>query len=647
METKTEKKENPLNTSEEIRNKAREELNRQLQGLLNDQPIEKLTDDNIEDEVNRLMEEVEVYEKNYIPKDIDENAFNELKKFEEEFGNDIEDDIEDEKDENNNSNNIKEKNEKLGETPSKKKTNFDLDLDLEDLEDIIEKDYKTNEKNKKSSNITQDKEIKELLNEYERQLDIEVAREVEREYKPKMDPNDVKRADTLLKNDPLLNEAIIQGIITREELILYIDYYEIFSLTTKAKKITSEHLKALDDLCIKNKQSSVDEDQSKQNNKKKEIDLNDEDAIGRLTSEIEKKLESSEDILNQKLDYEKIMMNSGNNNTKNVYNQNLKDILDKYNNNKENNDNRRSNKSAKSDKSNISSIANKTGFTNATNYTNKNKINNAFNINDDNKGIINDKEEKRPLTTKSEISTFTTEELMSVPKYSYYKNNNNNKKEKEKGKKQININSNINLNLNNNNNDGNSNSSNNKNNNKTFYNNNKKNINNNTDIEIHKPKTPLKPISKDKNKTYRNNTNNNNNLNVSNSFNNNNNSLVFVTGKKTIPPIKNNNINNLKSKTNQRFDLFDDDGNPLNLGKFRSTRKELVKLKMGGKSKMHELFTNKPRNAEENEKLRQKFMDFIQTGKENNKNGGDVNSLKKSIVRKKIEDAQLFNKIKK
>ena len=79
----------------------------------------------------------------------------------------------------------------------------------------------------------------------------------------------------------------------------------------------------------------------------------------------------------------------------------------------------------------------------------------------------------------------------------------------------------------------------------------------------------------------------------------------------------------------------------------KSTRKELVKLKMGGKSKMHELFTNKPRNAEENEKLRQKFMDFIQTGKENNKNGGDVNSLKKSIVRKKIEDAQLFNKIKK
>ena len=110
METKTENKENPLNTSEEIRNKAREELNRQLQGLLNDQPIEKLTDDNIEDEVNRLMEEVDLYEKNYVPKEADENEFNELKKFEEEFGQvDIDDENEnedDEKEEKEDSNSI-------------------------------------------------------------------------------------------------------------------------------------------------------------------------------------------------------------------------------------------------------------------------------------------------------------------------------------------------------------------------------------------------------------------------------------------------------------------------------------------------------------------------------------------------------------
>ena len=170
MESKTENESNPLNTSEEIRKKAREELNRQLQGLINNKPIENFTDENIEDEVNRLMEEVDTYEKNYIPKEIDDNAFNELKQFEEEFGQEIEE--EDEKDEeeiekeekeeiintNNKPVNIKDSNNKTKNKNNKKekKTKFDLDFEIEDLEDIIEKDYesstnknKANKKNKK------------------------------------------------------------------------------------------------------------------------------------------------------------------------------------------------------------------------------------------------------------------------------------------------------------------------------------------------------------------------------------------------------------------------------------------------------------------------------------------------------------------
>ena len=91
--------------------------------------------------------------------------------------------------------------------------------------------------------------------------------------------------------------------------------------------------------------------------------------------------------------------------------------------------------------------------------------------------------------------------------------------------------------------------------------------------------------------------------------------------------------------------FLDEAPNPINLNKLRGTRKELVKLKMGNKSKMHELFSEKPRNLEENEILKQKFMDFILSGKENNKNP-EMNALKKSIVRKKIEDAQNFNKNK-
>ena len=109
----------------------------------------------------------------------------------------------------------------------KKKTKFDLDYEIEDLEDIIDNDYEDDKNKKKGKNknkdyndLLHDKEIKELMDAYEKQLNIEAEREVEKEYKPNIDENDVKRADKLLKKDPLINEALIQGLITKEELIL-------------------------------------------------------------------------------------------------------------------------------------------------------------------------------------------------------------------------------------------------------------------------------------------------------------------------------------------------------------------------------------------------------------------------------------------
>ena len=126
MEKKTENELNSLNTSEEIKNKAREELNRQLQGFLNDAPIENPTDDNIEDEVNRLMNEVDIYEKNYIPKEIDIKKYNDLKKFEEEFGQEEFEDSENEEDEKEeiyDSTNIKEINREKNDKTKKNKKN--------------------------------------------------------------------------------------------------------------------------------------------------------------------------------------------------------------------------------------------------------------------------------------------------------------------------------------------------------------------------------------------------------------------------------------------------------------------------------------------------------------------------------------------
>ena len=605
MEAKIQNNNNSLTESQEIHKKAREELERQLQGLLNNQPIENPTEENIEDEVNRLMEEVDFYEKNYIPKDLDENEYNELKKFEKDFQLDDMDDSIDNSDDSEKNNNInidnikenKEKNEiiinkdkpidskkdnKKIKKKKKKKSKLDLEMNLKEIDTMIKKSNKSSKK-KNYEDIEYDKEIKALYEEYEKQLDIEVAQEVEKEFKQKLDMKDIKRAELLLKVDPLINEAVNQGIIKKENLVLFIDYYEIFSLTNKAKKFTSDQLKAIDDLCIKNnKQQKVinnddDNDKNKKNNEK--YDLNDENAIDKLTNEIEKGLQDSEDIIMKKIDYEKYMME---------LNQNK---------NKKNNDKVEINKN-NSDKNiiNKNNISTSSSKTIKTNYTVDN--------------ITENKDTKRPLSTNSEKSNFTKEELMSVPKYALHTKEQNNKNKK------ISEENNSNLTT------------------KTFYNDNNININKdniNINIQSQKPKTPLNPFVKNKR---------NNQINGINS------SLSIPSGKKIIPPIKKPKIinsTNLKSKTNQNVDLFDDNANPINMGKYRGARKDLVKLKMGGKSKVHELFVNKPRNVEENEIIKQKFMEFIKTGKENNKIQ-DSNGNKKSIVRKKIEDAQKFNK---
>ena len=611
------KEKNPLTESQEIHKKAREELNRQLQCLLNNQPIENPTEENIEDEVNRLMEEVDIYEKNYIPKDLDENEFNELKKFggDEFDAEEIEDIDEDDFNENEiketkdkniikNNNISKEKNvmgkidKNKKEKTVKKKTNFDLDLDLEDLEDIIKKDYKTNDKDNKkiTGNILEDKDIKVLMDDYDKKLDIELEKEVEKEFKPKIDLKDVKRADLLLKIDPLINEALVQGRITKDELVLFIDYYEIFSLSNKAKKFTSQQLQAIDELCYKKNKEKNEEIKDEKNKKREKYDLSDENAIDKLTSEIEKGLQDSEEILMKKVDYEKYKMEMNKKISFKNKKQENSDINININNATTLNKNHSANNSTKTIKTN---------YTLNTNNLNENKINSINNQNDKN----------RPISSQSELSTFTHEELMSVPRYSLPNSM------KSKSKRDIKSNTSSNSNIIN----------------KTFYKNDSTNkdpnINSNISTQNQKPKTPFNQINK--NPSKRNSTSSNN---LSNSLSS------IPSGKKTIPPIKKpkNNIN-LKSKSNQNVDLFDDDANPINMSKYRGARKDLVKLKMGGKSKVHELFVNKPRNLEENEKIKKKFMEFIKEGKEDNKNPDANNPNKKSTARKKIEDAQKFN----
>ena len=103
-------------------------------------------------------------------------------------------------------------------------------------------------------------------------------------------------------------------------------------------------------------------------------------------------MQDSEDIIMKKIDYEKYMMELNQN--KNKKNN------DKIEINKNNSDKNLINKN------NISTSSSNTIKTNYTIYTIDN--------------ISENKDTKRPLSTNSEKSNFTKEELMSVPKYALH-----------------------------------------------------------------------------------------------------------------------------------------------------------------------------------------------------------------------------------
>ena len=160
---------------------------------------------------------------------------------------------------NNNNKNNKKKNNKI--------IDHNLIDGLDDLDEIIELNYKGKEIDNNS--IKNDNEIKRLFQIQELQLEKEIEKEMLETYKPELDPIDVKRADNLLKEDALIRLAVEQKIITREEVILFIDYYEINAKINKAKRITIERLKKLKELMTKNIKKTMKMKKKKKKRKKK------------------------------------------------------------------------------------------------------------------------------------------------------------------------------------------------------------------------------------------------------------------------------------------------------------------------------------------------------------------------------------------
>ena len=272
------------------------------------------------------------------------------------------------------------------EKKNKQKDEIEIEIEnLDEIDDIIESNYKGNNKDDKDI-IFQDKEINDLINQYDKQVDKEIEEELIKTYKPHFDEEDIKRAEKLLSEDELIKEAVDKKIITKEEVILFIDYYEIFSLINKSKKFTLKELKIIEKLTEKNKKKKDNEEEEDEEDEDEEDEsnnsINDEDAIKKLTNEIESKLNVQESILSNRFDYDKLLFHKGDfitqidsrKKSKNDNNQMSKSQMSFKN--KEN---------GKEDKKNISQIS-----------TNTNK-----------ESIINNK------------SNFTNEELMQIPKYTH------------------------------------------------------------------------------------------------------------------------------------------------------------------------------------------------------------------------------------
>ena len=274
------------------------------------------------------------------------------------------------------------------EKKDKQKDEIEIEIEnLDEIDDIIESNYKGNNKDDKDI-ILQDKEINDLINQYDKQVEKEIEEELIKTYKPNFDEEDIKRAEKLLSEDELIKEAVNKKIITKEEVILFIDYYEIFSIINKSKKFTLSQLKIIEKLTetnknLKKKDNEEEEDDEEEEDEEEEDESynsnNEEDAIKKLTNEIESKLNIQESILSRRFDYDKLLFHKG-------------DFITQID----------TRKQTKSDNNQMSKSQ--------MSFKNKDidkKNNSQISTNTNKESVISNK------------SNFTNEELMQVPKYTH------------------------------------------------------------------------------------------------------------------------------------------------------------------------------------------------------------------------------------
>lgn len=93
-----------------------------------------------------------------------------------------------------------------------------------------------------------DNEIRSIVRDIENKIDQEIEEEIKHEESLKENP-DEKRANIILEKDKLIKKAYDNGLVSKDELMMFIDYYEILADINKKKSSVIEILESISKEC--------------------------------------------------------------------------------------------------------------------------------------------------------------------------------------------------------------------------------------------------------------------------------------------------------------------------------------------------------------------------------------------------------------
>jgi hypothetical protein len=156
----------------------------------------------------------------------------------------------------------------------------DYVLDDEDITEIRERRDNFMKLNDDKLDMENDRICKEI----ERKIDAEIKKELEAEFEPikTLADEDRQRAKELIDLEPLIQKAVNTNIVSLEEVVYFIDYYEIFSLINRTKRRTINTLNEIDSLFVE------------------------DNGIEGIRSNVEKTLNINNSVLDLDFDYSKL-----------------------------------------------------------------------------------------------------------------------------------------------------------------------------------------------------------------------------------------------------------------------------------------------------------------------------------------------------